>query len=164
MMLIREAPPESGIVLGTLPKLSLSLFTIGYSVRSLKTVLNMLIPHEIEQIIDVRYNVWSRNPDFNGKDKKLRVAFAGFGIEYKHIQKLGNPPVIRHLFSKNRTEWRYLFFNQFTNEEKELYQKIVLRKPTVLMCSENRHSKCHRTEIARWLCENLPSQVKVIHL
>ncbi|MFX0170925.1 MAG: DUF488 family protein [Candidatus Hodarchaeota archaeon] len=85
-------------------KTLLSLYTIGYSVRQFKTVVNMLIRHEIEQVIDVRFNDYSANIDFNGQNRDLSSMFRGYGIYYEHRPKLGNPPGIRKLFKDNRKQ------------------------------------------------------------
>jgi uncharacterized protein (DUF488 family) len=150
----------------SLSKQELVLYTIGYGNRSLKMFSNILINRNVEKIIDVRFNVFSENPDFNGQVKELELLFAGMGFEYEHRQELANPPEIRALFRTNRRVWRKAFFSRenFSALDRRTYQFIFTQQPTCLMCAEKRHKKCHRSDLARWIVKGANPKIKVVHL
>ncbi|PWI49480.1 hypothetical protein CEE45_01430 [Candidatus Heimdallarchaeota archaeon B3_Heim] len=143
---------------------TLFLYTIGYSIRSFKTVVNMLLKHEIEKVIDIRFSRYSRNSDFNGQDQNLAMKFLGYGIDYEHRREFGNPNSLWKLFKDNRRAWRLKFFSHFTTGELLLYQSLFTRQKTVLMCSEKKIRHCHRLEVANWLSQGANPEIRVIHL
>jgi len=124
----------------------------------------MLIPYEIEQVIDIRENPWSYNHDFNGTTKNLALQFAGVGIDYQHRQELGNPKSYSKIFQSERKYWRNLFFSKFQTLERLAYQQLFTDRKTALMCAEKDFRKCHRTEIAYWIARGSNPRIKVIHL
>lgn len=141
-----------------------TLYTIGYSVRSLKTVVNMLLKHGIEKVVDIRFYRYSRNSDFNGNYRNLALTFLGYGIDYEHRREFGNHRSLHKLFRNDRTQWSETFFSRFTRGDKRLYQDLFTRQITVLMCSEKKIRKCHRLEVANWLSRESNPRIHVKHL
>jgi uncharacterized protein (DUF488 family) len=66
-----------------------TLFTVGYQGHLIETLLDLLMAHGIEHIIDVRQLRFSRKPD-SGK-KQLTAHLAAVGIGYTHLVQLATP-------------------------------------------------------------------------
>lgn len=143
---------------------TVDLFTIGYSVRKFKVLVNMLIKYQIDQVIDVRLNDFSDNRDFNGQSKDLSFAFRSYGIYYEHRPKFGNPRFIKRIFKRDRKQWRIEYFSRFKENDRGTFQHLFTRESTVLMCSEKDFRKCHRTELAHWIARGSNPRIKVKHL
>lgn len=147
-------------------KKTVTLFTIGYSNRPFKTVINMLLKKQIELVIDVRDSLGSYNNAFNGNTRDLAYAFDSMGIKYEHRTEFGNPYRLRGLFKRDIRGWRNKFFSMkyLDNKDRLFYQDYVTRNRICLMCAEKDFRDCHRTEIARWIRENSEIRIRVIHL
>ncbi|MFX0170430.1 MAG: DUF488 family protein [Candidatus Hodarchaeota archaeon] len=120
----------------------------------------------MENVFDIRFNVFSDNPEFNGHSRKLELHFEGVGLQYEHKPELGNPPELRELYGQNRRIWRRVFFSRqgFSALDRGSYQYVVSQNSICLMCAEKNPKTCHRTEIAYWIAEESNPEIKVIHL
>jgi uncharacterized protein (DUF488 family) len=138
---------------------TIPLFTIGHSNRSLEEFAGLLTGADIGLVADVRKAPMSRaNPQFN-KDT-LPDALAAFGISYEHVAALGG------LRGKAKTLPRDI--NGFwTNESFHNYADYALsehfqaglehlleqgsQRRCAAMCSEAVWWRCHRRIIADYL-------------
>jgi len=120
----------------------MNLFTIGHSTRTLDDLLQLLKIYEIETLVDVRrFPRSKRFPHFNRAqlEKSLpdqQIKYCWLGEALGGFRKEGY-----HEYMKN---------DEFTKGITHLL-KIAELEQTVIMCSENDWSRCHRKEIAEYL-------------
>ncbi|WP_051670408.1 DUF488 family protein [Bryobacter aggregatus] len=111
------------------------LFTIGHSNHSIERFLDLLLAHNISQLVDVRTLPSSRfSPQFNRE--ALREALAAKGIEYVYAGQ--------HLGGKRRENYSDL---RDTQGFKQAVRELIVdsqERPTVIMCAEEDPYQCHR--------------------
>jgi uncharacterized protein (DUF488 family) len=132
---------------------SLNLYTIGHSNRSVEEFLALLKVHGIKQVVDVRTAAGSRrNPQFR-KDELARTLEA-HDIRYVHLPALGG---LRKPRSDSiNSAWRnesfrgYADYMQTIELEAALAQLLALagKELTAAMCAEAVPWRCHRSLIA----------------
>ena len=133
--------------------LSLVVFTVGHSTRTIDEFVHLLKAHGIERVIDVRAIPRSRhNPQF-ARDQ-LCSALQRFRIHYSHLPGLGG---LRHARKDSRnTGWQNASFRGYADYmetpafKTTLKQCLALAKKerVVLMCAEAVPWRCHRSLIA----------------
>ena len=131
-----------------------TLYTIGHSNRSLHDFLEILIAHNITDLIDVRSIPKSRNVPWFNKNM-LEKALRKINIHYEHLPELGG---LRH--AKKDSEnmgWRNTSFRGFADYmQTQVFfaglKKLntLLKKPNrvAIMCAEAVPWRCHRSLIA----------------
>jgi len=139
------------------------VYTIGHSNHSLEVFLLLLESNEIELVVDVRSQPYSRYAShFNGPE--LKTSIAGSGIRYLFLGKqIGGRPECEEYYDDqgyvlyDRLAASPLFLEGISRLEDE-----VRRHRTALMCGEEYPSDCHRRLlIGRVLAER---GVEVIHM
>lgn len=134
----------------------ISLFTIGYEGRNIRTFTEELIQHGIGLLIDVREIPLSRKPGFS--KSKLRESLEKFNIRYIHTKELGSPENLRKKLYKD-TNYNYFFegYRGYLKTKIEtvrnLYWDAIVHEVSCLMCMENDHSYCHRKIVAEKIKE-----------
>jgi uncharacterized protein (DUF488 family) len=133
--------------------MSLCIFTIGHSTRSIGEFLELLAAHGIRRLVDVRTIPRSaHNPQFNRED--LSRALNGRRLHYHHMPGLGG---LRHPRRDSiNTAWRnssfrgYADYMQTPEFQENLNTLIELGKEeaTATMCAEAVPWRCHRSLIA----------------
>ncbi len=134
----------------------MKIWTVGHSTRSGEELVQILLAHKIEVLVDVRTFPGSRRyPQFNRDTlaESLRAA----GIEYKHEGRLGGRRTPRP--DSHNTAWRNAQFRgyadhmeteQFKNGVRELLE-LAANKRVAVMCAEAVWWRCHRSLIADYL-------------
>jgi uncharacterized protein (DUF488 family) len=113
--------------------MTLEVYTLGYSGRNLIEL--MWIARALDAVIfDIRYSVWSYNPEF--RQKRLAKAL---GERYRHVGDLGN---INHYGGGEI---------QLVDYAAGRVQIEASERPVVLMCACRNAETCHRTTIANRL-------------
>jgi uncharacterized protein (DUF488 family) len=129
------------------------IFTIGHSTRALDELVDLLRPHAIELLADVRTAPGSRRlPHFSRAN--LASTMPERGIEYRHLPELGGWRRPRP-DSPNRG-WRNESFRGFadymaTGEFRgalEGLEDLAATRRVAIMCSEAVPWRCHRSLIA----------------
>ncbi|HML18308.1 MAG TPA: DUF488 domain-containing protein [Bryobacteraceae bacterium] len=128
------------------------ILTVGHSNRGIQEFLDLLLSHQVEQIIDVRTIPKSRhNPQFNhdALDREL----GGRGIGYLHMPGLGG---LRHPRKDSiNTAWQnagfrgyadYMQTPAFDENLRELIEHARARR-TAILCAEAVPWRCHRSLI-----------------
>jgi uncharacterized protein (DUF488 family) len=143
-----------------------SIYTIGHSTHSIEEFIALLQAHGVKKLIDIRTIPRSRHcPQFN--QEALKRSLKAVKIGYRHMKNLGG---LRHPRKDSlNTGWHNASFRGFADYmqtsqfEKALLQleKMAQKKPTVIMCAEGNHYRCHRNLIADALTLN---QWKVLHI
>lgn len=127
-----------------------TLWTIGYEQRTVHSFLSILKQENVERVVDVRENPWSRKKGFT-KDE-LRTELGEEGLEYEHCAPLGAPKSMR---DKIGGEWdEEQFFRAYSHyltahsEDLERLEGDLHEKRTALLCYERDPEDCHRSVIA----------------
>lgn len=71
----------------------MEFFTIGYEGLGIKKFLEILQAKGVKTLLDARFNLFSRNPDF--RKQKLAAHLEKAGIKYVYLKEYGNPGDIR---------------------------------------------------------------------
>lgn len=142
------------------------LFTSGYEGETITAFISKLSKQQIDAIIDIRENPFSRKPGFS-KDalqQQLRQA----GIDYFHFQELGTPKPLRH-FLADKQDYDAFFqqYKAFLPEFRDSVDDIIdmgSDKRICLLCFEKDPHYCHRKVVAEYIKEYAGKQVEVIHI
>ena len=119
------------------------IFTIGHSNQSKAAFATLLTNYNIELLIDVRSNPYSRFHHF--KREQLEEWLRSLDIDYLHLgDQLGGHPDHDDLYVNNRVIYERVvasteFRRGITRVVNESDQRCL-----VLMCAEEDPTKCHR--------------------
>ncbi len=154
----------------------ITLYTIGHSKHTIGKLVELLQGNGVTTLVDVRTSPYSRFcPWFNKDD--LEFELPRRQIEYTFAGKhLGGRPSEASLY-KNRVipeeETDYLHEVDYPEIMKRPWFEQAIQRlletaeqsKTAIMCSEENPADCHRHHlIARYLIENYPDEVEVIHI
>ena len=133
--------------------MTLTVWTVGHSTRSLPEFLAVLAPYGIEVIADVRRFPGSRRqPQYD--EPALEAALRAAGIEYLSIPALGGRR--RPASNTPNSAWRHTAFQAYADhlasEEfaSGLFELLMLAwgLRTAVMCAEVLWWRCHRRMIS----------------
>jgi uncharacterized protein (DUF488 family) len=140
-----------------------AIYTIGYSSRSLDELVATLRRYNIEYLIDVRSQPYSKHkPEFSKaalerevRERGLRYVFMG--------DVLGGRPKGLQYYSGDKVDYVKL-------REAPLYKEGIARLQTAidkglvvaLMCSEGKPQECHRSKLIGVTLENMGVEVRHI--
>ncbi|MEM2105545.1 MAG: DUF488 domain-containing protein [Candidatus Bathyarchaeia archaeon] len=131
--------------------MKLTVWTIGYSNRSMNAFLELLREHEIQVLVDIRSFPTSKIEHF--KRENMEKWLSESGIEYIWLGKeLGG-------YRKGGYK-RHMRTKLFREGVKKLLE-IATQKRTCIMCMETNPKYCHRRFIAAHLERK---GVKVVHI
>lgn len=142
------------------------LYTVGHSNQTFEEFMQLLIPHKIDCIIDVRSMPYSKyTPQFNSE--QLKVQLNKHGIFYAHF---GNEFGARRTDCLKETEFKKkgivevkpqvnfelgVSTENFLHGEKRLKKALSQGRHVSLMCSESDPLGCHRFSfLSRYFYEN----------
>ena len=140
-----------------------TLFTIGYSGRTIDDLIVLLEQHKITALCDVRSMPYSsRNPQFNRE--LLKKAVKSHNIEYVFLgEELGARPKDSSCYVDGKAIYQKISdSNLFKNGLERI--KLGMQKGYVLalMCAEKDPMTCHRSIL---ICRNLRGQgVDIRHI
>lgn len=121
------------------------IYTIGYGNRSIQTFVQLLQKYEIQILIDVRTNPFSRfNPDF--RSKKLELHLINHNIGYLFLgYELGGKPSDLDCYTNNEVDYQKIQSKTFFADGIEEVMNISQGGLKIaLMCSEQSPLHCHR--------------------
>ncbi len=131
------------------------LFTIGYSGRTPKALMNALRAAGVAQLLDVRSVPRSRKPGFSGK--ALRASAEAEGLAYVHLPQLGAP---RELLDRKKGGAEFAdiapaYTKHLSGQRSALREAASLARktPSALLCLEKDPSECHRGILAKRLAK-----------
>lgn len=147
------------------PHAGTAVYTMGHQGLSIDSFLNKLLKSGISTLADVRNNPSSRNFGFH-KSTLSRLC-ENLGIEYIGFPDLGVPASDRMDLTSpddyetafNRYRSRVLTRNLQTLDS---LARVVIEKPTTLVCMESDPALCHRSHLAMLISER--TSLPVIHL
>lgn len=117
-----------------------TVFTAGYSGRSLEELVSLLREAGVERVVDVRSFPNSRREEFDREN--LEMTLPDRGMEYLHLPELGG--------YRDEGYRQYVETEEF-HEALELFENLASEEITAALCLESEPSDCHRRFIAREL-------------
>lgn len=142
----------------------MKLATIGYERETQGAVIQRLKDAGVEILIDVRAVAASRRAGFS--KTLLSASLNQAGIGYVHLRQLGTPKIGRDFARKGRIAEMHEIFEAHMTEpaaQVELAKAAdIVRgdKKVALLCYEADASGCHRTILARRICEELGCEIE----
>jgi uncharacterized protein (DUF488 family) len=140
-----------------------AIYTIGHSNHSMPFFLDLLRQHNIEVLVDVRSQPFSRfTPHFNSRELKEAVTNAGF--KYLFMGKeLGGRPDGKEFYDAeghaNYAKWAQapLFLQGV-----ERLQTGIAKYQVAMMCTEENPTDCHRNLLVARALDKLGIEIKHI--
>ena len=139
------------------------LFTIGYEGAQVAAFLTRLQAAGIDVLVDVRELPLSRRRGFS--KTQLAELLKRRCIRYVHKRELGAPREIRHELRDTGDYGEYFArFNAYLRTQRAALDRLIEEcvGHVVLMCFERDPKECHRSAVARELC-NL-TDLSPVHL
>lgn len=139
------------------------LYTVGYEGRDADDVLELLVQHGVEEVVDVRLNPASRKPGFSRR--RLTEALEDVGLTYVHMPELGNPRENRAAFHAGEPAAIEFYLSRL-DEAGDTVARIAeaaQARTVALLCYERDVEICHRRQVAEAVRDAAPA-VEVKHL
>ncbi len=140
-----------------------AIYTIGYGARSLDELIATLRRYDIQYLIDVRSQPYSRHkPEYT--KAALDQAIGKAGLRYVFMgDALGGRPSDQEYYSGEKVDYVKLREAPFYKEGIARLQTALDKGLTVaLMCSEGRPQECHRSKLIGTTLEALGIEVRHI--
>lgn len=133
-----------------------SLLTIGYEGTVQDALLDRLQAADVALLIDVRAIPQSRKPGFS--KRLLDASLEARGIRYAHLRDLGTPKPGREAARRGDGAEMARVFDAHMRTAPAiaaLAEAVTLAAGarSCLLCFEADHTLCHRTIVARMVCE-----------
>ena len=126
------------------------LYTIGYQGVSQAALLQTLVFHDVQTLLDIRERPQSRKPGLS--KTALGQAAAGFGIQYAHLGALGTPREVRYRRKMDHDaeafKEGYLAYLATQDEAMAVLVARAEREHCCLLCYEADPLECHRLFVA----------------
>jgi uncharacterized protein (DUF488 family) len=134
----------------------IEIFTIGYEGSTIDEFIKKLNKKAINTLIDIRERPLSRNRNFS--KTKFSEYLQAAGINYIHIRKLGSSKELRDKLHKDNNydsffEQYHQYLETIENEMNKLYEDVITKNVSCLMCVERDHFKCHRKIVSEKIKE-----------
>ena len=125
------------------------IYTIGHGNRKQDDFLGLLKEHDIQYLIDVRSQPYSKfNPHFNKSE--LKAYLEGHGVKYVFMgDTLGGRPSDTSCYdNEGKVDYEVILTKEFFKEG--IDRLVVAHNKNVgaaVMCSESKPSECHRSKL-----------------
>ncbi|HEY8004333.1 MAG TPA: DUF488 domain-containing protein [Phenylobacterium sp.] len=142
----------------------MKLATIGYERDTQAAVIQRLKDAGVELLIDVRAVAASRRAGFS--KTLLSASLNDAGIGYLHLRQLGTPKVGRDFARKGKIAEMHEIFEAHMAEpgaQLELAKATEIvggNQKVALLCYEADAAGCHRTILARRICDALGCEIE----
>lgn len=144
-----------------------TIYTIGYTRKSLRQFIGLLREAGVEAVIDVRLRNTSQLAGFAKRDDLAFLLRQGFGIAYEHVVELAPTAEILDAYKKDHDWSAYeRAYQQLLAERDALVigQQLLARyQRPCLLCAEDTPRHCHRRLLAEYLAERI-SDLEIVHL
>lgn len=140
------------------------IYTIGYGSRTINEFIEILKKHQIEFLIDVRSNPYSkRYPEYNQENLKNYLKENQIQYVFMGEELGGKPKDVSCYNQEGKVDYHIIktkdFFQKGIERLKKAYEKNI---SVALMCSELDPCECHRSKlIGKTLSEN---NISVMHI
>ena len=144
-----------------------TIYTIGFTKKSLEEFVNLLRKNKITKIIDIRLNRDSQLSGF-AKSKDLKYVLEQIlKIKYKIMPEFFPTEELLKTYQKDKDWEKYekSFMGLIKERKLEIFRGIVFdeKERVCLLCSEAEPDKCHRRLLAEFF-SRLRNKVNIIHL
>ena len=142
----------------------MKLATIGYERETQAAVIQRLRDAGVELLIDVRAVAASRRAGFS--KTLLAASLNEAGIGYVHLRQLGTPKAGRDFARKGKIAEMHRIFEDHMTEpgaQVELAKATDMvrgDKKVALLCYEADAAGCHRTILAKRICDALGCEIE----
>ena len=144
-----------------------TIYTIGFTKKSLKEFINLLKNNKITQLIDTRL---SRDSQLSGfaKSRDLKYVLEEIlKIRYRVIPEFSPTSQLLKTYQKDKDWEKYekSFLELIKERELKGFKDVVLdeKERICLLCSEEKADKCHRRLLAEFF-SGLGNKASIIHL
>ena len=144
-----------------------TIYTIGFTKKSLKGFIDLLKKNEITKLIDTRL---SRDSQLSGfaKSKDIKYVLEEvLKIKYEIIPEFSPTKELLRTYQKDKDWGKYEegFLELIKERKLERLKGIVLdeKERVCLLCSEEKADKCHRRLLAEFF-SILGNKANIIHL
>jgi uncharacterized protein (DUF488 family) len=136
-----------------------TIYTIGFTKKSLEQFIGLLRGAEVARIADIRLRNtsqlagWSKYPDF------AYLLHDGFGIEYEHRPEFAPTADLLDRYKRDRNWDRFeLDFKRLLADRNPVSEARALmeRAAFCLLCTEPAAKRCHRRLVADFLAALTP--------
>lgn len=146
-----------------------TLYTIGYTKKSLEEFIELLKKAEVDCVVDIRLHNTSQLAGFSKKDDLEYLLTQGFGTGYVHMPELAPSEEILSAY-KASNDWKAYeeHYREMMADEWMVYtflraqEQAGWEKPC-LLCAEEKADKCHRRLLAEAIAEQVEG-LEVSHL
>ena len=142
------------------------LYTIGYEGVSQDALLQTLLFHDVQTLLDIRQLPQSRKPGLS--KTALGLAAADRGIQYAHLRALGTPRDIRYRRKVDHDEAAFREgFLEYLATQDEPMAALAARagqERCCLLCYEANVQECHRLLVAERAQEMSAGALVLVHL
>lgn len=144
----------------------MTIYTIGFTKKSLREFIELLRDAGAPIVIDVRLRNtsqlagWSKCPDF------AYLLEAGFHISYEHHAELAPTDVLLDAYKKQGDwQWYEAEFNHLlaSRDLQEQARSLMSKGSICLLCAEPTAENCHRRLVAEYF-QRLDPAVVIKHL
>jgi uncharacterized protein (DUF488 family) len=144
-----------------------TVFTIGYTKKSLEQFIRLLQKSGVDAVVDIRLRNTSQLAGFAKHDDLAFLLWEGFGIGYEHRPDLAPSPEILDAY-KADGDWpayECAFRPLVAGRGAEAIGREILARyhSPCLLCAEPAADRCHRRLVAEWWAEHLPD-IEIVHL
>jgi len=124
--------------------------TVGHSTRSLEELVEALLHHRVDLLVDIRgFPRSRRTPQFN--TERLEADLPGLGLGYVHLPELGGRRRTRE--GSPNTGWRNKSFRGYADhmqtpafrEGLDRLVRLAEQSHPAIMCAEAVPWRCHRS-------------------
>ena len=139
------------------------IHTVGHSNLSTESLVGMMKPRGITQVIDVRSTPYSRYVPYFNRDN-IRATLERNGIGYTHMgDALGGRPQDDRLYDRDgRANYELVTQEKTFQDGVRQVEQMAENSHTLLMCTEADPLRCHRTLL---VSQELASRgMNIIHL
>lgn len=144
-----------------------TIYTIGFTKKSLKEFVNLLKKNKITKLIDTRL---SRDSQLSGfaKSKDLKYVLEEIlKIKYEIMLEFSPTKELLRTYQKDKDWGKYeeIFLKLIKERKLERFKNIVLdeKERVCLLCSEAKADKCHRRLLAEFF-SRLGNKADIVHL
>ena len=134
----------------------MTIYTIGYTKKSLRDFAGRLHNHKIGRIIDIRLNNTSQLAGYAKKDD-LSFILELLGIGYEHYPILAPTEELLKAYTKKQIGWPEYerVFKQLLEERKDVLPVFSndIDERVCFLCTEDRPEHCHRRLVAEYYRE-----------
>ena len=142
------------------------LYTIGYEGVAQGALLQTLLYHDVQTLLDIRELPQSRKPGLS--KTALGQAASDVGIEYAHVRALGTPRDIRYRrkIDHDQAAFRRDFLDYLATQDEAMAALVVRAQAErcCLLCYEANAHLCHRWFVGERAVERSGGALTLVHL